>query len=775
MSEPIELPEPTDTDQPRHLGKASFSVSSRVALQLGRESISSSITAIVELVKNAYDADAELVRIRFAHAGTRDAFMVIEDTGDGMTVDDLRSHWMVIGTANKTKRRKTTKQRTVTGEKGLGRLGLDRLCSRTEVESIRLGSNDGVRLDIQWERYEGEDHRLEAVEHDLYSLSSLSIDPITGKESDYPKGTRLILRGLKDVWDEESIKQLRNELALLVSPFQGPNDFTIDIDTGQVWKDLDGSVTVQEPLLDGANWKVVATLDGEDRMEITMTSTRHETEYHFKPTLWSEAIKKQTARPQCGPIRMEFYFFVRRDAELATKTLKNTQIVNFLKFNQGIRIYRDGFRVKPYGEPDGSGDWLRLAFRRMQNPEGVTQDQKPGNWRIGLNQVVGAVFISHEENPGLNDQTNREGLLQGQAFDHLNVFALRVIQFFEIHHQMFEMGRKTERASAEQAEETAKTSIEEVSKAIEELGALAVRLPQLANFSGDPSLAQSGGDDVKKVMGEVQRRLENATTGLRQSTKLFLEAEEQKNTMANLASLGILAASFGHETLDWTGTVVKNARWLLDNLTKGLFMVRPDVEKEITATLKDTADEAQKVRKFARFTLGNLSRNKRERRDFNLTDTVTRVFDAFDEVLRIQRNTSIDFSGMPLSPCLINGYEMDWESIVVNLITNASWALEDKPAAERRIEVAIQDGGVDWVIIFHDSGIGLEAGTEDMIFLPAFSTKRSARGELIGTGMGLFIVKSFIEDHSHGTISVSPQGKLGGASFEIRVPKAKTT
>lgn len=773
MSVPTELQAPSNTDLPSHLGKASFSVSSRVALQLGRESISSSITAIVELVKNAYDADAELVRIRFAHLGTQDAFMVIEDTGDGMTVDELRSHWMVIGTANKTKRRKTTKQRTVTGEKGLGRLGLDRLCSRTEVESIRFGSNAGVRLDIQWDRYEGEDHRLEAVEHDLYSLSSLSIDPITGKGSDYPKGTRLILRGLKDIWNEESIKQLRNELALLVSPFQGPNDFRIEIDTDHVWKDLDGSVTVQEPLLDGANWKVVATLDSEDRMEITMTSPRHETEYHFKPTLWSDAIKKQMARPQCGPIRMEFYFFVRRDAELATKTLKNTQIVNFLKFNQGIRIYRDGFRVKPYGEPDGSGDWLRLAFRRMQNPEGVTQDEKPGNWRIGLNQVVGAVFISHEENPGLNDQTNREGLLQGQAFDHLNVFALRVIQFFEIHHQIFEMGRKTERASAEQAEETAKTSIEEVSKAIEELGALAVRLPQLANFSDDSSLTQSGSDDVKRVMGEVQRRLENATTGLRQSTKLFQEAEEQKNTMANLASLGILAASFGHETLDWTGTVVKNARWLLDNLTKGLFMVRPDVETEIITTLRDTADEAQKVRKFARFTLGNLNRNKRERRDFNLADTVTRVFDAFDEVLRTQRNTLIDCSGIPSTPCLVNGFEMDWESIVVNLITNASWALEDKSAAERKIEVAIQDGGADWVLTFDDSGVGLEAGTEDMIFLPAFSTKRSARGELIGTGMGLFIVKSFVEDHSHGTISVNPRGKLGGAGFEIRVPKAK--
>lgn len=698
--------------------------------------------------------------------------MVIEDTGDGMTVDDLRDYWMVIGTTNKTEHRKTAKQRIVTGEKGLGRLGLDRLCVRTEVESIKVGSNEGVRLDIQWVRYEEKKRRLETIEHDLYSIPNLRLDPITGLWRDYPKGTRLILRGLKDAWDEEWVKQLRDELALLVSPFQGPNDFSIEIETGEVWKDLNGPVTIQKPLLDAANWKVVATLDDADRMEIRMTSLRHETEYHLKPTLWSEAIKREGIRPHCGPVRLEFYFFVRRDAELATKTLRAAEITGFLKFNQGIRIYRDGFRVKPYGEPDGTGDWLRLAYRRMQNPEGVSQDAKPGNWRLGYNQVVGAVFISHQKNAGLNDQTNREGLLQGKAFDHLHTFALRVIQFFEIHNQTFEMERKAVRIPAEQAEERARTSIEGANDAIKELTALTARLPQLTGIGNSPTVTEAGAEEIKKIMGEVQRRLEIATTGLEQSAKLFRDAEEQKNTMANLASLGILAAAFGHETLDWTGTVVKNARWLLDNLAKKTFMVLPDVEAEIIATLKDTASEAQKVRKFARFTLGNLNRDKRQERDFDLKKTVETVFKAFDEVLRIQRNTKVDLSEMPPSSCFITGYEMDWESIIVNLITNATWALEDKSSEERRIKVDLHDGGAEWVLSFDDSGIGLEAGTESMIFLPAFTTKRNARGELIGTGMGLFIVKSFVENHSHGTISVIGCGQLGGAGFEIRVPKA---
>jgi signal transduction histidine kinase len=754
------------------LGKASFSVSSRVALQLGRESISSSITAIVELVKNSYDADAEEVAVRFANLGQENVFLVIEDNGDGMSVDDLRDNWMVIGTANKSVRRKTKKQRVYTGEKGLGRLGLDRLCSQTEVESIKLGASEGVRLDISWEKYENSNKRLETIEHDLYSLPNLRLDPIAKEWREYPKGTRLILRGLKDNWDEAAITQLRNELALLISPFQGGNDFVINIDTAGIFKNLDGSVAVQKMLLDAANWKVVATIDEANNIDIKMTSPRHEVIFQMDPTPWAEVLKKQGMFPHCGPVRFEFYFFVRRDAELTTKTLKAAEIVNFLNYNQGIRIYRDGFRVKPYGEPDGTGDWLKLAFRRMQNPEGVTQDAKPGNWRVGYNQVVGAMFITHEKNSGLSDQTNREGLLQGKAFEHLQVFALRVIQFFEIHNQIFELNKKNSRAPAEQAEQKAMSSIEEVNAALKALGDLTARIPKsVGNEISGPSSPEAVSADVNKVIDEVQRRLEVAATGIEQSTKLFRDAEEQKNTMANLASLGILAAAFGHESLDWTGTVLKNSRWLLSNMAGGLFMVGPDIETDVKTALADTVNEANKIRKFAQFTLGNLNRDKRTKRDFNLATTVQKVFEAFDEVLRNQRNTKVELI-VPSDPCMISGYEMDWESVIVNLITNASWALDDCPADNRNIKANLVDSGAEWTLTFQDSGVGLEAGTEEMIFLPAFSTKRTRRGELVGTGMGLFIVKSFVEDHSGGKVSAIAHSELGGAGFELRVPKA---
>lgn len=757
--------------KPRHLGKASFSVSSRVALQLGRESISSSITAIVELVKNAYDADADHVRIRFAHLGTPEALMVIEDDGVGMTVDTLRNHWLVIGTDNKAQRRTTVKKRTVTGEKGLGRLGLDRLCVQTEVESIILDATEGVRLDVDWRRYEDTHARLETIQHDIYSIPNLDLDPITLEARNYPEGTRLILRGLKDEWNHDVVEDLRDELALLLSPFNAPNDFQVIIESGMAWKDIDGPIAAPAAVLNAANWKVVATLDEEDCIEIQMTSQRHETEYRFKPEPWSEAIKKMGDKPRCGPLRMEFYVFVRGKNDLSEQEFDRSEIASFLKFNQGIRIYRDGFRVKPYGEPDGSGDWLRLAYARMQNPDAVAGKSKPGYWRLGHNQVVGAVFIAHDKNPELDDQTNREGLLQGKAFEHLRAFAEKAIQWFQLHHQTFEIGRKAARAPIEKAEDKAKESIVGAGETLQKIETLAGKITDMLKPASPAADTLPVSEEIKQAASEIQLGLEKARSDYAETAKLFQQVEEQKDTMANLASLGILAAAFGHETLDWTVTVAENADDVRANLTNKTFMVTPIEEERLHRVLSDMAGEADKVRKFAQFTIDNLNRRKRVKRDFCLKETVLSVFAAFDEVIRIHRNTTVDVSEMPTGRCLIHAFQMDWESVVVNLITNALWALEDKPAQDRRIKAALKDDDDNWILTFDDSGCGLEAGTEPFIFHPAFTTKRK-RGEIDGTGMGLYIVKSFVEGHSHGAISAIPRGIFGGASFTIRVPKA---
>ena len=395
-------------------------------MQLGRESISNSIVAILELVKNGYDADAETVKVRFGNLDKANPVLVIEDNGNGMNEQQLRDGWLVIGTSNKLlSGQSSRKRRVLTGEKGLGRLGLDRLCGRTVVQSFSDKESDGIELEINWHKYEEMDARLEKIKHNLYRIPKSIADPITNESEQFPRGTRLILHNLKDVWSKEFLQDLKQELALLISPFAGINDFTIELDSGMKWVEIDGKVGSAE-MLHAAEWKLIAEIDEGRNVSYTMSSDQHQADFNLKPVSWSKKFQSTTDQPLCGPLKFEMYFFPRRAIDLGEISFSQTQIREFLDSNQGIRIYRDGFRVKPYGEPTGEGDWLRLSYRRQQHPSGVIQ----GNWRVGYNQVVGAVFLERDKNPDLIDQTNREGIVEGPAFYHLKMLAEDAIDIF---------------------------------------------------------------------------------------------------------------------------------------------------------------------------------------------------------------------------------------------------------------------------------------------------------------------------------------------------------
>lgn len=270
--------------------------------------------------------------------------------------------------------------------------------------------------------------------------------------------------------------------------------------------------------------------------------------------------------------------------------------------------------------------------------------------------------------------------------------------------------------------------------------------------------------------------LEQAERNLEESAQTFRAEEEressEKDTMANLASLGILAAAFGHETLGWASSCANNAGWLERNLPTYFFFPDPNIECDIRQKLSDTCTQARRIETFAEFSIANVKPEKRRRTRFCLKEVIRVVFKAFDDTLRIQRNIHLDIEGnLPAEPCFIKGYFIDWESVFVNLITNAVWAMSKKNG-ERIIRVSLQPDGETFRLTFDDSGIGLAAGSEEKIFLPTYSTKKNDLGESNGTGMGLTIVKNFVEQNTGGSIRAFASGMLGGASFLILVPAA---
>ena len=746
-------------------GSASFSVSARVAMQLGRESISNSIVGILELLKNAYDADAENVSLHFLSLEDEHPLLIIDDDGHGMDEVNLLQNWLLIGTDNKLRTgRSRQKHRVLTGEKGLGRLGLDRLCKTTTLQSFTSDKAYGVELIIDWGKYEDNTDRLETIEHPVNFLRTKRLDdPLTGNPIHKDHGTRLILYDLKDEWSSEAIARLRSELSLLVSPFAGLNDFTIEIyDRGRTEQ-----IGSQE-MLEAAEWKLAASVTDTGYVNYRMVS-RDGQEFEFSEK-WSSIFPSLNRElPRCGPVEFNMYFIPRQTVE--GLSLTRSQIDTFMDANQGIRIYRDDFRVKPYGEPSGEGDWLNLAYRRQQHPT----SRGGTGWRVGYNQVVGAVFIERDRNDELLDQTNREGIVEGKAFTDLKVFALNAIEWFERNQVVAyrSQNRLKRFEQVKKAADAAKTDTRQATAALESVILDAVSVLDASSTSGESRDLDAVRANLNQAMQAIKDNVERTLEVQEELTQAH-EAEEQeyereKDTLHNLASLGILAVAFGHETLSHSNQLIGNSNLLVRELPPLVLSVLPSQTRLLVEeSISNLAFSAKRVHAFGEFMLRNMRRDKRKRTNVYLDRVVKEVLDSFD--LWETRNVAVELDFPQQTPSIL-AFIVDWESIIVNFLTNSLWALGS--VADRKIRVRIREQDGQLHLWFADNGQGISKGTIDHIFEPTFTTKRNERGDKIGTGMGLTIVEDLIKSYG-GKIDAMSPSDLGGAAFHIQVPIPRT-
>ncbi|MEX5610156.1 ATP-binding protein [Pseudomonas protegens] len=743
-----------------------FEFSARVTLQLGRESISSSTVAISELIKNSYDADAEKTSVSFHLKNHATSTLIIQDDGNGMSPEILFSHWLKIGTDNKsTNERSEIKRRVLTGAKGLGRLGIDRLCKKLVLYTKTKEMDKAIQLNIEWRRFENTSKSLSEIKHQIFEVDLPVIDKYgTVFSNTESSGTRMALIGLKDQWDALFLDTLENELRLLTSPFYSENDFSINLATHKDGIKTEKNLSSEE-LLNVARWKVKASVTENGVISVSYNNKQKGIEIIPPPALWNTWIKGQGDRPLFGPATFEFYYLVQDTENLSKLNLKVKNFREYMRLNQGVRLYRDNFRVRPYGEPSGKGDWLDLGLRKASSPGGVSQ---PG-WRIGPNQIIGAALISREHNAILNDQANREGLVENSAFYQLRHFLLRTIETFEILVQKDASSDTEINFSEELAKILSKTN-EDLEQAIAELKKTVstlrtkkkVKRKQLSH---------------EQIVSQRLTQLESLRKRQREAEKRYLEAlknekselEDQKNTLSNLASIGILTISFGHEVRQHSALALNGTTRALNSLQK-----HENPDQTLTTPIefiKLAKDGAQYVDNFSRFAIDNIKPDKRTRKKVNVARVFNYVFDVFSATLKkmnIQTTINVpseNFTGE------VYAFEIDWESIAINFMTNSIWAIESSPSRTNSfIIVDISESDEELSLIYKDSGIGLEIGAEETIFIPMNSGKRDIRGNVIGTGMGLAIVRTHVEDHMGGQITANAQSDIGGAEFTIKVP-----
>lgn len=365
-------------------GYITFRPRARLLKLIGEELISDEVVAITELVKNAHDADASVVTVSFVRATQSDGEIIVQDDGCGMDLDTFQRGWMEPAGSTKAAdgAKVTPSGRRVLGEKGVGRFAADKLGSTLELVTKRDGSPE-VRAEFDWDLFDTDGEMLAGIKN---RWETRPVSEIAGH------GTILRIGGLREPWTERMFRRLSTRLARLQSPFGSRHGFSIRIETDE-FPEYSGEL--RSTFLDRAPYTVQVDFDGADSLKVELNGKSRK--------LAASPVLGQLA---CGPVRIRLYAF-DLETESISRVGPRHEVRAWLREWSGVSVYRDGFRIWPYGEP--SNDWLRLDQRRVNNPVVC----------LSNNQVVGFVEISRDRNPELMDQTNREGLIQNQALEDL--------------------------------------------------------------------------------------------------------------------------------------------------------------------------------------------------------------------------------------------------------------------------------------------------------------------------------------------------------------------
>lgn len=676
-------------------GFATFLPRARLLRLIGAELISDDVVAITELVKNAHDADASFISIQFSNVTTPGGEILIRDDGHGMDVDTLLTRWMQPAASNKGRKgfRFTQGGRRVLGEKGVGRFAADKLAARLEMVSRKKGESDEVHAIFDWDEFEADDLMLSDVK------SRWEVRPADWLDS---RGTMLRLTHLRTTWSERMFRRLSTRLARLMSPFDTKAGFRIIIQSDE-FPAYSGEVS--QGFLEQAPYRIEASLNEDGSATVRINGGK------------SQRHVLATEEPyRCGPVNLRLFAFDLETESLA-KIGPRTDVRAWLRDWSGISVYRDSFRVWPYGEPHD--DWLRLDQRRVNNPV----------VKLSNNQIVGFVEIGSDRNPELRDQTNREGLIHNSAYEDLQRFILFAMQLMEAERQTLRHPKVRETKRSEPAD------------------------------SGVPSQLESLAARAPKAIGSELRKI---ATNLRGEINADRQAQEKLVAgYTELAAVGQTASLVGRSMATCLEGVEDVYTTLRELYRKDNF---DDVVKKGQAllALRGTIENVS-VRLRS---LTELQGVAKRRRALDLVAELERIRDLATPLL-VENEATMSIS-VRKSEAMVLRTEMRPEmfaSVIGAMLMNSvEWRHARKPLS---IEVALRARDKDVEMDFTDNGRGIRPGLEANIFTPMVS------GRDDGNGMGLTVARRIIENHG-GSLDLVVDGRRKGTTFRIVLPRKRS-
>ncbi|WP_182914716.1 ATP-binding protein [Paenibacillus thiaminolyticus] len=391
-----------------------FKPKARLLLQLGDQLIKNENVALLELVKNSYDADSKLVKVSMSRVtDPKIGEIVILDDGNGMDINIIENVWMEPGSNFKEdifKSKKRSKlNRLPIGEKGIGRFGVHKLGNRIELIS-RMENQKEVVFNINWNDFSTTEYL------DDVKISIFERDPelFIGEKT----GTRIVISDLKNTWTRGAIRSVYRAINSLCSPFNSIDKFEVEFNIDQPkWLEnltdfhnikqfalYEADITIEGDyitkfLYKFKPWSVFSKLSSREHNPtepIRIITKKEKKKNEFRDVMLSKY--------NIGTVKIKLYIFDRDSSTLKLAIHDKTGYKEYLDQNGGIRVYRDKMRVYDYGEEEN--DWLRLDYGRFNSP----------GTKISNNLVIGAVDIDREQSFDLIEKTNREGFIENEAY-----------------------------------------------------------------------------------------------------------------------------------------------------------------------------------------------------------------------------------------------------------------------------------------------------------------------------------------------------------------------
>jgi len=804
------------------MAQVSFTVSARTAKLIGQENFATAEGAIVELVKNSYDADARNCIIIFENhnESIEKPTIYIIDNGIGMTSKIIKNQWMKIGTDDKLENYLSDGGRVKTGAKGIGRFALDRLGLSSEMKTLSKEPVEASVWSVKWSDFDKAGVAINDVKAELDVVEGLNIQTELAErfsdfealkevieQTKFESGTMLKIHPVKDKWEEDSIKSLFDNLEVLIPPQEQP-EFDVHLfSTSQP----DEYGQVNSAYYDDFDYKIKAHYLADKDQTIEFEITRDELDVDSLEKSFSEVfendlmkkspytlpeIKKKTFKfkktvknllgssdtldekliEQIGEFDFTFYFLknVIDSKDKARFPYKNISSANrkaWLEKFGGVKIFRDDFRVRPYGE--NGQDWLGLGERQNKSPGGVAQ--KIGGYRIGSNQIAGTVNISRIANSSFQDKSGREGIQENDVFEIFKNILIEIISVFEKDRNVI-MYCLSELAKKKFKDE------EEKRKAQEEADRILREEEEKKNSENqdeepsDTDDATDGNEDSGKKGGptESEKILAKAAKIYEQELE---DKDEEIRLLRGLASVGLIISSFAHELKSLRSRLTPRTDFLLRELKKYI------EEKDLQGIneqdnpfymIKLIKEEDLKLKHWLEYSLSTLKRDKRTRTNLNIGEYFERFKATWHQALE-QRKVQIELKGNKDTQNIIRAFEVDLDAIFNNLLSNSLSAFKEKKGNyQRKVVVEWKSTDDHVAITFTDNGCGLAREYQDSpekIFAYNESSKRDRKGNKIGTGMGLYIVSLVIDDYNDSKVELLP--KKDGFSIKVIMPKRK--